>query len=115
MTSAKHNSTMERDTGLISLLFDVASSRDVPFHQASLCYLCPSLCCVPVLFADNAKGQFVKARCGFPMALSHFSPTFSGFTEEKVIALLFIYITLCNKWSIATNEAKWPPHFSERD
>jgi len=33
MPSAKHISTMERATGLISSLLDIASSRDMPFHQ----------------------------------------------------------------------------------
>jgi len=33
MPSAKHTSTMEKATGLISSLLDVTSSRDVPFHQ----------------------------------------------------------------------------------
>ena len=23
----------------------------------------------------------------------------------------YLFVTLCNEWSIATNEAKWPPHF----
>jgi len=33
MPSAKHNSTMQRATGLIPSLLKVTSSRDVPFHQ----------------------------------------------------------------------------------
>jgi len=33
MPSAKHNSTMQRATGLISSLLDVASSQDVPFCE----------------------------------------------------------------------------------
>jgi len=33
MPSAKHNSTMERAAGLISLLLGVASSQDIPFCQ----------------------------------------------------------------------------------
>jgi len=33
MPSAKHNSIMERVMVLISSLFDVTSSRDVPFWQ----------------------------------------------------------------------------------
>ena len=33
MLLAKHNLTMERATGLISSLLNVASSWDVPFHQ----------------------------------------------------------------------------------
>ena len=33
MPSAKCNSTMDVATGLISSLFDVSLSRDVPFHQ----------------------------------------------------------------------------------
>jgi len=33
MPSEKHNSIMAKATGLISSLFNVASSGDVPFHQ----------------------------------------------------------------------------------
>ena len=33
MPPAKHNLTMGKAMGLISLLFDVASSRDIPFCQ----------------------------------------------------------------------------------
>ena len=33
MPPAKYNLTMDKTTGLISSLFDVASSCDVPFHQ----------------------------------------------------------------------------------
>ena len=33
MSSAKHTLTMDIATGLISSLFDIALSRDVPFHQ----------------------------------------------------------------------------------
>ena len=33
--SAKHNSTIERSMGLISLLLDLSSSQDVPFAAAT--------------------------------------------------------------------------------
>ena len=33
MPPVRHNSTMDKVTGLISSLFDVALSQDVPYHQ----------------------------------------------------------------------------------
>ena len=57
MPSAKHNLTMDIATGLISSLFDVTSSQDVPFHQPQyLQYTHHGLSFLyPILFADNAK------------------------------------------------------------
>ena len=56
MPSAKHNSTMERATGLISSLLNITSSQDVPFHQtqqlhskyhsATFVLLCSSYFCL---------------------------------------------------------------------
>jgi len=61
MPSAKHNSTMERATGLISSLLDVALSEICLFANRSsyiagiMVLLLSSF--VPVLFADNAGCQ----------------------------------------------------------
>ena len=81
MPSSKHNSTMDVAMGLISSLFDVASSRDVPFHQPQdvqcMHYgLTFVLLCVSVLFADNARYQFMIAQYGFPQAVHAFHSYF---------------------------------------
>ena len=64
MHPAKHNSTMDKGTGLIFSLFDVTSSRDARFRQPQYVqYMHHGLAfvflCVPVLFADNTRSQFV--------------------------------------------------------
>ena len=109
MPLAKHNSTMDKTTGLIFSLLDITSSRDVPFRQLQYIQcmyhgLTFVLLCVPVLFADNVRCQFAIARYGFPMAVSCFLFGFSvvtGFNAEKCS----LFVTLCNEWNIATNEA----------
>ena len=61
MPSAKHNSTVDIAMGLISSLFDVASSRDVPFHQLQYVQCTHhGLSLYPVLFADNARCSFIR-------------------------------------------------------
>ena len=56
------------DLGLISSLFDIASSRDVrclqPQELRSMHYLCPLY---SVLFTDNARCRLVITRYGFPL------------------------------------------------
>ena len=70
MPPAKHNSTMDKAKGLISLLFDVILFRDVPICQSQYTHhgLALVLLCVPVLFADNTRCQFVIVQCRFPVA-----------------------------------------------
>jgi len=90
MPSAKHNSKMERATGLISSLLDVASSRDMPFCQPQQPHskhhgVLSSF--VPVLFADNVRlCRLAIARNGFPLPFlkQHV------FIAEKFLTLLFI-------------------------
>ena len=70
MPSAKHNSTMDKATGLIFSLFNITLSQDVPFHQLQYVQctyhgLTSVLLCVPVIFADNARCRFAIARYGF--------------------------------------------------
>ena len=98
MLSAKHNSTMDKATGLIFSLFDAALSQDVPFHQPQYVEctyhgLPFVLLCVPVLFADNTSYQFAIAQYGFPIAVSCFSPAVSiatGFIVEQFLVLFFV-------------------------
>ena len=98
MSSAKHNSTMDKATGLAFSLFDVALSHDVPFrqpHAVQCTYhgLTFVLLCVPVLYADNTKCRFAISQYGFPLAVSCFLPAFSvatGFIAEKFLVLFFI-------------------------
>ena len=66
MPPAKCTSTMDKATGLISSLFDVASSRDVPFYQLQYVQytyngLALVLLCVSVHFADNAMSTSIPA------------------------------------------------------
>ena len=68
MPSGKHNVITAKAMGLIFSLFDIASSQDVPFgilqyvqcmhHRLTFVFLC-----VPFLFADSPRYQFVVARC----------------------------------------------------
>jgi len=72
MPSAKHNSTMEGATDLISSLLDVSLSQDVLFanrrsYIASIMVLSLSSF-VPVLFTDSTRCQFAIAQIGFPLA-----------------------------------------------
>ena len=98
MPSAKHNSTMDKATGLIFSLFDVISSRDVSFCQPQYIQctyhgLTFVLLCVPVLFVDKARCQFAIVLYGFPLSVSCFLPTFSvatGFIAEKFLVLFFV-------------------------
>jgi len=81
MPSAKCYLTMDVATGLISSLFDVASSWGLPFrqlqdvqcmhHGITFCFLC-----VTVVFTDNARCRFVIAQYGFPQTVHAFCPYF---------------------------------------
>jgi len=60
MPSDKRNSITAKAMGLIFSLFDVASSREVPFDtpqyvQCILQGLTSVLLCVPFIFADSEK------------------------------------------------------------
>ena len=89
---------MDKATGLIFLLFDIASSRDVPFCkpqyiQCTYHGLTFVLLCVPVLFVENTRYRFAIAQYGFPLAVSCFLPAFSvvtGFIAEKFPVQFFI-------------------------
>ena len=68
LPSGKCNSITAKVMGLNFSLFDIASSRDVPFGipQYVQCMhhgLTFILLCVPFLFADSQKCRFVVARC----------------------------------------------------
>jgi len=63
MPSDLRNSTMVKATGLIFLLFDLASAREVPFAilmyiQCLLHGLTTALLCVPFIFVHYKKCQF---------------------------------------------------------
>ena len=88
MPPAMHNSTIDKAMGLISSLFDVALSRDVPFCQPQYVQyihhrLAFVLLCVPVLFVDNARCQFAIERCSFLVA---------------VLAIMLIAHIFCSDW-----------------
>jgi len=82
--SAKHNSTMQRAMGLISLLLDVTSSQEVPFCQPQLLqsmhhgatYLC-ILFLSPLLhrywFAVDASWLQCEHHPNFHLLQMHFS------------------------------------------
>ena len=60
MPSAKHNLIMDIAMGLISSLFEVASVRDVPFHQPSMYITCiMDFPLSPVPFVDSARCSFI--------------------------------------------------------
>ena len=68
--SPKHNSTMERATGLIASLLNVTLSLDVPFCQLQQLHSKHNgatfvLLCILVLFADNTRCQFMMVWCDF--------------------------------------------------
>jgi len=70
MSSDSHNSTMAKTTGLIFLLFDVASAREVPFAiplyiQCVLHGLSMALLCVPFIFVHHKVSIHWYARDGF--------------------------------------------------
>jgi len=87
MPSAKHNSIMERAMGLISSLLDIASSREMPFHQPQQLHSKHhGATFVPALFADNTRCRFGIAQNGFLLVFlkQH------GFIAEKFLTLLFV-------------------------
>ena len=111
MPSAKCNSTMERVTGLVSSLLDITLFWDMPFHesqdvQCTYHGLTFVLLCVPVLFTDNARCWFVIAQ----MTFCWLCYVLLNFLKQPSLHC-FSFETLCNKQSIATNQAYWPPHF----
>jgi len=67
MPSDSRNSTMAKAMGLIFLLFDIASAREVPFAillyiQCILHGLTMALICVPFIFGHHEKCQFCGRR-----------------------------------------------------
>jgi len=95
MPSDKHNSITAKAIDLISLLFNVASSRDVPFcqllqlqcsyHGSTKAFLCS-----PFLSPLPRRGQFVVAPlCGFMEDL-----------VTTVIAEVFNRLSLCLNCSV---------------
>ena len=100
MPSGKRNSITAKFMGLIFSLFDVASSRDVPFGilqyvQCTHHGLTFVLLCVPFTFADNPRCRFVVTRC--MASLQYFckweSSVFSmvtGLIVEMVLTLFFV-------------------------
>ena len=65
---------MDKAVDLICSMFDVTSSQDVCFCQPQYTQythhgLSFVLLCVPVLFSDNVKCQFLIVWCGFPGAV----------------------------------------------
>ena len=106
-------------TGLISSLFNIASSQDVPFCQPQdvQCMhhgLTFVLLCVPVLFADKGRCQFVIARYGFPQAVREFH---SYFLYRVYPSFLYCssFVRLCNKRSIVKNEVQQTTSLSARN
>jgi len=96
MPSAKHNLAMDVATGLISSLFDVALSRDVPFRQPQdvQCMhhgLIFVLLCVPVLFAEvSICGSMIW----LPSGSGCFLPIFSESSVFTFLLLLFVCNTV---------------------
>jgi len=112
MYSAKHNSTMERNAGLLFSLLNFASSQDASFCQPQQIHNMHhgavfALLYVPFLFTDNTKCRFAIAQCGFPLAFLLCLSKQPGFIAERFYSLEM----LCNEWSIAPNEKQWLPHF----
>jgi len=67
------------------------------------------LLCPPVLFTDNTRCQFTITWYGLPLALS---PFFIWSVLDSNFLHCYSFVMLCNKQSIATNEAQCPPDFS---
>jgi len=77
MPSAKHNSTMERATGLISSLRDITLSRDIPFRQPQQ------------LHSEHHHATFMQdvAWNGFQLAFYYLKQ--HGFIAEKFFYSVF--------------------------
>ena len=112
--SIQHNSTMDKATSLISSLFCVASSWDMPFCQPQ--YVCSihaswTYLCISVLLADNVKCCFMIAWYGFPLAYSLY------FHSDwwRYFAFCSSFAAFHIECSIAENEAQWPPYVSVRN
>ena len=98
-------------TGLVSSLFNVASSRDVPFCQPQYIQcmhhgLTFVLLYVPLLFTDNPRCWFTIPRYGFPQAVHafHLYWVYSSFLYYSS------FVTLCDGQSIAKMKCNGPPH-----
>ena len=76
-----------------------------PFQQVFMSYLC-----LPVLFVDNARRQFVIAQYGF---FTLFPSIFQSKGKQESFLHCYSLVMQCNKRNIATNEAHRSHHFSE--
>ena len=100
MPSGKRNSIMTEALGLIFSLFDVTSSRDMPFGipQYVKCMhygLTFVLLCVPFLFADSPRCRFAVAQCmaSLQYICKRKSSVFSvvtGLIAETILTLFFV-------------------------
>ena len=110
MSAAKHNSTMDKATGLILPCLTLLCPKMCLFVNRSTYNTCImaviqcmhhglafALLCVPVLFADNARCQFAIAQCGFLWLcwLLCLSPVFSVATG-LIARLLLVLFFVCN-------------------
>jgi len=93
MPSAKHSSTMQRATGLISSLLDIALSWDVPFCQLQQLYIV----CIMVLPLSSSVSCFFLH--GFD---SHHGIQLAYFVDG-----LLAFITLHNGRNKVWTEAQW--------
>jgi len=108
MPSDLRNSTMAKATGLIFLLFDVASAREVPFAiplymQCILFGLTVALLCVPFIFVHHEKCQFSGRHVMASMKLSVIFIVTTLIT--KFFLNSFWFVQLHNGLNIAGNEA----------
>jgi len=89
-----HNSTVAKATGLIFLLFNIASAREVPFTmplyiQCILYGLTRALLCVPFIFAHHGKVLILWQAC-------------DSFNSSSVI-FIELDLVLYNKYSPTSN------------
>ena len=97
MSSGKRNPITAKAMGLMFSLFDVASSRDVPFDipQYIQCMhhgLNFVLLCVPFLFADSQRCRFMVARCMASLQYAEIVriSVVNGLTAETILTLFFV-------------------------
>ena len=101
MPSAKHNSTMDIATELITSLFAVALLQDVPIRQPQYVqYMHHGLAfnLSSFVFTDNARCQFAIAWCGFPVAVQYLTRIFrSNWIDCRDASCTYCssFVTLC--------------------
>ena len=113
MPSVKHNSITAKATGLIFLLFDVASAREVPFGtpqyvQCILQGLTSVLLCVPFIFADSEKHWFGGCTWWLPLRNEN-RLYFSWWLPwlQRCFSNSSWFVLLCNELCIPDREGKW--------